>query len=112
MDLGETLSRRKMFKRLLVFQTIYFILSVFIPFLPGWKMFSEVQHPKFRIFKSDGVEINSKIYMPRVAYFVGEATISDLATFICEKEHQSLVLKFEDGRSFAFTEHKCEAEKI
>lgn len=84
------------FKLILLIQIVYLTLSVFIPAFPGWKMFSSVNLPAFKLIDVEqGLSIDHKKYMVPVFYTISDQTLIELAQFICVKENKTVQIEID-----------------
>lgn len=89
-----TLNTQKLFFAFLLLETFYLMMTVFVPFLPGWRMFEAIERAPFQIINYDSKKnIDVSKYLPPVYYDLSPPIIKELAQFICRKERISIGLE-------------------
>lgn len=79
--------KKILFKTIVILQIAYLMLSLFIPPMPGWKMFATLELTPFNITNlNTGLVIDANKYMVPVYYTVSNDHLLELAQFICRKE--------------------------
>lgn len=82
------MTRRSLCHALLVLNVGYCTAALFIPDLPGWKMFERVEPLPYQLRDARGQAIDVRDYLPRHAYLIDERQLRRVARFISVKDAQ------------------------
>jgi hypothetical protein len=77
---------------LLVLSLAHSVAALFVPELPGWKMFAESTAPSWAVLDGAGQTVDVRRYLPRFAYGLDARQVARVARFICSSgtEHPPL----------------------
>lgn len=79
---------RSLCRSLLILNLAYCTLALFVPQLPGWKMFESAELDDYRFEDASGRSIDLRDYLPRDAHLTDVAQAVRVARFVCEREPQ------------------------
>lgn len=101
-------------KVVILIEILYLLAAIFIPALPGWKMFVTTSWPKFEMIDDQQKKINVDKYLLNPTYSLNTADVIGLAEFICRKEITSkkIQLVFNAGKKYEFTRPDCKNKAI
>ncbi len=100
------------FGLILGIQFLYLGLSMFIPQLPGWKMFAEVEHVSIQITNDAQNEIPYSTFMATVYYNFSKTHALSLTKFLCQKKNNEILyLNINKKERYEFKKPNCEARK-
>jgi hypothetical protein len=79
---------------LLVLNLAYCVAALFVPGLPGWKMFTGVAPTLWTLVNAEGQPVDVRAYLPRFAYGLEADQALRVARFVCSSHTQPTPLRF------------------
>lgn len=89
---------------LLVLSLSYSVAALFLPELPGWKMFSEPSSSAWAVSDGSGQRIDVRRYLPRFAYGLSARQIGRVAAFLCASGREQPPIRFQSSASSPWLE--------
>ncbi|MEY4549347.1 MAG: hypothetical protein RL685_5542 [Pseudomonadota bacterium] len=84
---------------LLVLSLSYSVAALFVPELPGWKMFVESSSSDSVVWDGAGRRIDVRRYLPRFAYGLSSRQIRRVAAFLCVSGRETPPIRFQASAS-------------
>jgi hypothetical protein len=84
---------------LLVLSLSYSVAALFVPELPGWKMFVEASSSDSAVWDGDGQRIDVRGYLPRFAYGLSARQVGRVAAFLCATGRERPPIRFQASAS-------------
>jgi hypothetical protein len=78
----------------LVLSLAHSVAALFVPELPGWKMFAGSTAPSWAVLDGAGQAIDVRRYLPRFAYGLDAPQVGRVARFICNSGTERLPIRF------------------
>jgi hypothetical protein len=89
---------------LLVLSLAHSVAALFVPELPGWKMFAESAASSWALLDSRGRPIDVRRYLPRFAYGLDARQVARVARFICDSGTEGPPIQFRASPSSPWLE--------
>jgi hypothetical protein len=89
---------------LLVLSLAHSLAALFVPALPGWKMFAEASAASWVVLDGGGQPIDVRRYLPRFAYGLDARQVERVARFVCNAGKEVLPIRFRADPSGAWLE--------
>jgi hypothetical protein len=80
------------------------VAGLFVPELPGWKMFSESIRASWTVRDGAGEPIDVRRYLPRFAYGLDARQVGRVAGFVCSSGRERLPIRFKASPSSPWLE--------
>jgi hypothetical protein len=89
---------------LLFLSLAHSVAALFVPELPGWKMFAGPSASSWAVLDGAGQAIEVRRYLPRFAYGLDARQVGRVARFICSSGTESQPIRFRASPSSAWLE--------
>jgi hypothetical protein len=103
---------KNIFAALLGLEIGYLIIAVFLP-LPGWKMFTHLERPPYRLVEAaTSQEVSLEKYLPTTYFSLSTPEIIEASHFACRQEHRKLRLEIQNpGKEIYVIADDCQMAK-
>ena len=104
---------RSLCAAILVLDVAYAAASLFVPSMPGWKMFASTETSTLEVVDREGVRVDPRTYLPGDAENLDRATLLRVVTFACLRDPGRAPYVVRDRATLGatrFSAPSCEAD--
>jgi hypothetical protein len=99
---------RSVCRALLVLDIGYCLAAVFLPDLPGWKMFETAERAAYALHAGDGHAVDAYAWVPASARDLDDRDLAQIARWLCVGRREPLPLRLDTpGRHRLFDAPEC-----